>query len=281
MTGKFVPGQYVAGCRSDGSIHCGHESATGGWQQETFHAGSNAKTAALHRDSTICVVDDAGAIKCRHGMSEGGVSPAWVPLASPAPVEQLVPVAVGFCARHTDGRVSCWVDHRYDNDDDFLEGLPKKPRLSYVDGIENVTQLAAGQGVVCAITKTREVWCFHSENGKPNKLPTLTGATSLGANHVHTCAVVEGDVWCWGDNFLGQLGTGTGTGRIDPITEPVKVKASFKAVKVGTGRSATCALDDHGKVWCWGANESGQLGLPHIKYDEGWSKVVGIGPART
>lgn len=109
-------------------------------------------------------------------------------------------------------------------------------------------------------------------------MPTLTGATSIGANHLHTCAVVKGDVWCWGDNFLGQLGTSTSTKRFEPSGAPVKVKASFKAVKVGTGRDASCALDDRGKVWCWGANSSGQLGQPHLNSTQTWSKVVKIGP---
>lgn len=276
-SGTFIPGQYVAGCRADGSIRCGYEYMNGEWEEESFYTGADAKTAAIHRDSSMCVVDKAGAIKCRHGMSEGGVVDKWTALAAPAPVEQLVPVAVGFCARHADGRASCWVDHRYDNDDDFLDSLPKTPRLTYVKDVADVTQLAAGQNVVCAITKQAEVVCFGSEGGKPTKLASLTGATSIGANHLHTCAVVKGDVWCWGDNFLGQLGTGTGGGRIEPMSAPVKVKASFKAVKVGTGRDSTCALDDQGKVWCWGANNNGQLGQPHLKGTQEWSKVVGTG----
>lgn len=85
-------------------------------------------------------------------------------------------------------------------------------------------------------------------------------------------------MWCWGDGFLGQLGTGAGTGRIEPAMVPVKATTPFNAVKVGTGRESTCALDDHGKVWCWGANTYGQLGHPHTQRAEGWSKVLGIGP---
>lgn len=105
----------------------------------------------------------------------------------------------------------------------------------------------------------------------------MSGATSIGANHLHTCAVASGDVWCWGDNFLGQLGTGTGTKRIEPQHEPVKARTTFKAVKVGTGRDSTCALDDQGKVWCWGSNEHAQLGIPHLTMTDVWSKVVAIG----
>jgi alpha-tubulin suppressor-like RCC1 family protein len=281
LGGAFIPAQYVSACRTDGgAIRCGYAFNPGSWDEESFRPPgiTSAKTAAMHRDSSICVVDDKGAVQCRHGLSEGGLAPKWQPLASPSPVAELAPLAVGFCARHTNGRVSCWVDHRYDNDDDFLETLPKRATLKYIAGLEDVTQLAAGQNVACAITKSTDVWCFHSEEGKPTKLPALTGATSLGANSHHTCAVVKGDVWCWGDNFLGQLGNGAGTARIQPQQEPVKARATFKAVKVGTGRESTCALDDQGNVWCWGSNDSGQLGLAHVTYAEGWSKVVAIGP---
>ena len=130
------------------------------------------------------------------------------------------------------------------------------------------------------INKATEVWCWNADKPKPWQMTTLTGATALGANNQHTCAVLNGDVWCcWGDNFLGQLGIGTGDGRIHPVKDPVKAKATFKAVQVGTGRDSTCALDDHGKVWCWGVNHHGELGQPHLPMSlDAWSKVVGLGP---
>lgn len=115
ITGAFIPGQYIAGCRTEGgAVRCGAAYPSGEWEEQTFRAPkvTNVKTAAIHRDFSTCLVDDAGAVQCRHGMSEGGVAGAWTPLGAPAPVEQLVPLSTGFCARHANGRVSCWVDHR-------------------------------------------------------------------------------------------------------------------------------------------------------------------------
>jgi hypothetical protein len=281
--GTPIPAQYVSGCRNTGtSIRCGVPTLGGDWESDSImppRTVKTIKTAAIHRDGSICLVDGAGAVVCRHGMSEGGVDDRWVPLAAPAAVEELDPLAVGFCARHADGRVSCFVDHRYDNDDDFLETLPAG-KLTLVPGIEHATTLVTGQDIACVLTKTSEVWCWRADADAPRpwQMSSLTGATALGAGDRHHCAVLRGDVWCWGDGFLGQLGTGGGTGRIQPAKDPVRVKASFKAVQVGTGRESSCALDDQGKVWCWGANTYGQLGQPRVHRADGWSKVVGIGP---
>ncbi len=281
--GPFITGQYIAGCRNIGTaLRCDIPMMGGGWERESIAPdAASIKTAAIHRDGSVCVVDGAGAVQCRHGMSEGGVDDRWTPLPAPAPVVDLQPLAVGFCARHADGRVSCFVDRRYDNDDDFLETLPTG-RLELVPDVKDVAQLVTGQHEACVIKKDTSVWCFNADGPnrfKPWEMTALKGATSLGANHLHTCAVLSGDVWCWGDGFMGQLGDGVGTNRIEPAKAPMKVKAPFKAVEVGTGRDSSCALDDQGKVWCWGANTYGQLGHPRAfgRTTDG-TKVVGIGP---
>ncbi len=279
--GVRVPAQYLASCRATATaIRCEIPGYGGAWDRETIAAPKGVrsiKAAAMHRDASLCLVDAAGSVHCRHGMSEGGLDDRWVPLASPAPVADLAPLGVGFCARHTDGRASCFVDHRYDDDDDFLEALPTG-QLELVPGIADATSLVAGQGVACVITRTAEVWCWDGDRRQPWQVTALTGATALGANHLHHCAVKDGEVWCWGDNFLGQLGTGAGGGRITPERAPVRAKTSFRAVSVGTGRDSTCALDDQGLVWCWGANTYGQLGQRRVHRAEGWSRVVGLGP---
>ena len=74
----------------------------------------------------------------------------------------------------------------------------------------------------------------------------------------HSCGLTtSGGVKCWGGNFAGQLGDGTKSEKLLPIN----VAGLTNGVKsVSAGRLSTCALAEGGKVYCWGANQNGQLG---------------------
>ncbi|MBX3220493.1 MAG: hypothetical protein KF795_08245 [Labilithrix sp.] len=62
------------------------------------------------------------------------------------------------------------------------------------------------------------------------------------------CALLDdGTVACWGTNFGGQLGRGDVGGPEGAV--PVRV-TGLEAV---TSLDHTCAVDDAGAVWCWGA----------------------------
>ncbi|MBI2388415.1 MAG: hypothetical protein HYV09_02250 [Deltaproteobacteria bacterium] len=75
-----------------------------------------------------------------------------------------------------------------------------------------------------------------------------------------TCALVDGAVYCWGDNAAGRLGTPTAP----PATTPTKVAGLPRIVQLASMGTAShvVALDDTGGVWCWGTNDSRQCGLP-------------------
>lgn len=72
---------------------------------------------------------------------------------------------------------------------------------------------------------------------------------------VHTCAVVDGTLYCWGDNQNGALGLGDFESR----AVPTRVGTESDWGLVGSGAALTCALRV-GIVYCWGAGSSGQLG---------------------
>jgi hypothetical protein len=272
VTGPLVPGQYIASCRITGTrIACTEPTLGGDWDAIAIESKVRTiKSAAIHRDGSICLVDGSGSVACRHGMADNGVDETWRPLPAPGPVEDLQPLGVGFCARQRDERVSCFVDHRYDEDDKFLDKAPTA-KLVLVPKLEHVVQLATGQD------QAGEVWCWSEDHPQPIEVPALRGATAIAANHLHTCAIVRREVWCWGENDFGQLGDGHPTELADRVREPVRATLPFEAVKLGVGRDSTCALATTGHVWCWGSNVDGQLGVPHRRSSEQPLRVVGLG----
>lgn len=73
----------------------------------------------------------------------------------------------------------------------------------------------------------------------------------------HTCALWEGgQLQCWGDNSLGQLGDGT----VDDRAVPTDIDVGGTVLNVSAGSRHTCAVIAPSGVKCWGSNASGQLG---------------------
>jgi len=71
----------------------------------------------------------------------------------------------------------------------------------------------------------------------------------------HSCVLTDTNVWCWGANDFGQLGTGPS----GPQERPVRV-AGVAVMQITAGYGHTCAVLVGGGVACWGDNTSGQLG---------------------
>jgi alpha-tubulin suppressor-like RCC1 family protein len=67
-----------------------------------------------------------------------------------------------------------------------------------------------------------------------------------------------GEAFCWGNNTNGQLGDGTAGLEANP--RPVAVAGSRSWATISTGSSHTCGVTTAGDAYCWGENDSGQLG---------------------
>jgi len=80
---------------------------------------------------------------------------------------------------------------------------------------------------------------------------------SVAVSGSHACALREAGLYCWGENFAGQLGDGTTTDSERPVRVPIDT-ADIVEVAASTGR--TCVRRSGGTIECWGANNSGQAG---------------------
>ncbi|MBA2685044.1 MAG: hypothetical protein H0U66_11175 [Gemmatimonadaceae bacterium] len=79
-------------------------------------------------------------------------------------------------------------------------------------------------------------------------LVAFTSVTNAGD---HGCGLnAAHEAWCWGSDYVGQLGTQTFLYEGDPAPERVLGGLSF--VSIAAGRGWTCALTSAGVPYCWG-----------------------------
>jgi alpha-tubulin suppressor-like RCC1 family protein len=95
----------------------------------------------------------------------------------------------------------------------------------------------------------------------PNPIAGLSGCTSLAVGGAHACAVCNGDLSCWGDNSVGQLGIGmldTLPSTTTPMMVPPPANETWSSVVASV--RFTCGLAVSGHAYCWGFNPHGALG---------------------
>jgi alpha-tubulin suppressor-like RCC1 family protein len=85
-----------------------------------------------------------------------------------------------------------------------------------------------------------------------------SGVTAIAAGDLHTCAVVNGGVQCWGDNTNGDLGNNSTTQSNVPVTV-FGLASGSGATAIAAGGYHSCAVVNGG-VQCWGDNTNGDLG---------------------
>jgi len=233
-----------------------------------------AKTVSCTADHS-CALLAGGEVWCwgktRDGIlgdglaTEGSYKPVKVAGLAPA-----IQVAVGWnfaCARVKNGGVWCWgaSDHG-----ELGHGLtPRAPQPSPAQA-KTPTAVAelvgGGTGNCVRTTGSKQWWCWGSGDLVPKSLAHLDGAQSVARGSMHHCHVdAKGGVWCQGRNDRGQLGVDKKTSYVQT---PQAVQGLPAMVVVATGREHTCAATAAGKVWCWGSNGHGQLGVePGSAYD--------------
>ncbi|MCN9243593.1 Ig-like domain repeat protein [Streptomyces sp. RY43-2] len=90
-------------------------------------------------------------------------------------------------------------------------------------------------------------------------LPAGTQLTAVAGGGEHSLGLTsDGRVLAWGGNFFGQLGDGTLTDRLTPVT--VDLPAGTQVTAIAAGLNFSLALTSDGHVLAWGENVNGQLG---------------------
>lgn len=140
--------------------------------------------------------------------------------------------------------------------------------------LRGIAQVSAGGAHTCALTAGGGVKCWGANSAGQLGDGTTThrllpvdvvglssGVAAVSASESYTCALTTaGAVKCWGLNYYGQLGNGSGAwGATERLpVDVVGLNSGVAAISAGSGHA--CALTTEGDVWCWGRNHDGQLG---------------------
>ncbi len=201
-------------------------------------------TAIDASGSHACALFQDGTVKCwgSNDTGESGQAPSLVPVVpatAVAGVSGATAIALGFhhsCALVSSG-IACW---GFEGDGELGNGALQDAGVQMPQAVQILSgtmpsSLVAGDRVTCAWSPM-DVQCWGSGTGEqlgvipangaccepsPIAFPGLTGVQQLTLGAAHGCALLmNGTVECWGDDFYGQLGTGTGPKRTMP--QPVE-----------------------------------------------------------
>jgi alpha-tubulin suppressor-like RCC1 family protein len=196
------------------------------------------------------------------------------------------------CATLRDGAVECWGGN--------LGGMPIATHPETIGRATPKIEQRSARGRALAVTQ--EYRCLYGGNGaqcwgdpvfdacngddardaRRCAIAELVGVVHMDLDTSFGCAVVDdGAVKCWGSDSYGQTPS-AGDACFLNYPEPgcprplVGIEA---AIRVAVGTWHVCALDAHGGVTCWGANNFGQLGTPIAAGEEArWRDIHGPTP---
>jgi len=225
-----------------------------------------------------CALTGAGNVYCwgRNDSKQLGVgaSPQFSPILVPN-LTNVQSIAAGgnhTCVLLIGGKVQCWGDNqRGQLGNNNL--VPSESPIT-VENLPVIKSLTAGFDHTCVITETNAGMCWggngagqlgigntESSVKSPTNVQNLqSGLLAIKSFKSHTCAIKESAIDCWGNNQYGQLGNGQqGVGVYSSVPVEVFIQKN-QFVSIGTGNDFTCVRTKDGLVYCWGKNDSGQLG---------------------
>ncbi|SEU37223.1 Alpha-tubulin suppressor [Myxococcus fulvus] len=149
-----------------------------------------------------------------------------------------------------------------------------EPTPRQVNNLPTIRAIAAGHNHALALDADGKVWAWGKNDfGQlgtgsttpgmvlvPTLVTLLPRAKAIAAGAAHSLAIDEqfGNVWGWGQNSSGQVGTGTTS--TAPVLTPTAVPGVFAATQVRAGLAFSMIIMGNGVVKAWGLNASGQLG---------------------
>ena len=201
-------------------------------------------------------------------------SPAWIGVD--APNKEIHLGHEHGCSLASSGQVWCWGAGSHGQ-----MGWGSKNAKNGPGYIENPASsfkaLSVGVDTACAISTAGPTYCWgRNEFGQagtdtagadvlaPVALTTALKFTAVDVGGDHSCALENGNVWCWGGIGAGGVDQnllGDGAGKASVV--PVKVLKLSGITALTVAQDHNCAIKGDKSVWCWGSNGAAALGQQH------------------
>lgn len=213
----------------------------------------------------------------------------WANSFSPLQVKaggvKFVQIEIGYkhvCALTAGGEVYCWGYDKWGEIGIDQNGPGTDPNNSYdpayFDSPQQVAKaysfkrIVVGYYFTCGLTKATPTEVYSWGKNGNGSLGTGDWTSSynprkvVGDHHFekhqggsyseHSCGIkANGEAWCWGYDYKGNLGVGT----TSPMFTPQQIQ-TFKFSQISTSGLHSCGYTLDEQLMCWGGNDSGQLG---------------------
>ncbi len=192
------------------------------------------------------------------------------------------------CAVVSGGAVWCWGDNSHLQIGNASVGAFSDVAVQ-VGSLTGATSISAGSSHFCVGTSAHTAWCW----GRGNVLQLGNGAFSdtstpaqvafpadagtvqvqdIGLGNYFSCAHtgLPAEVWCWGENRFGSLGSIINQTSANPsqvALSPAQETIGLNHVEGGDDHA--CIRISNSDLYCWGGNESGQLANVVVPTDGG------------
>lgn len=237
--------------------------------------GVSDVVALTSNGEAFCVQESDGSVWCWGILPDATFEAkptAPTKLTDLGEVTSLTGIYAGMCVTRPDQTLACW---GYNGQGGLGDGtlVSSSTPVSPVGLTDVVGVVGSSVGShVCALRANGSVACW-GDNGQgqlgtgevglslssvPLEVAGDAQFVGLSLGNNHSCGMTAtGEVWCWGANYNGELGSGFSR-PLEPT--PHLLPNIDDAVGLAAGNSLTCALHEGGEVSCLGFNDDGQVG---------------------
>jgi alpha-tubulin suppressor-like RCC1 family protein len=263
---------HACAIEDDGSLYCWGENDDGELGNTLRTIATRPTRVQLPLAATDIAAGDIGTCASRAGGEVacwGVVTGTQASTPATAPITNVTTLgnpSGHMCALDPASNVRCWGQNLYGQ---LGNGsvIDSPTPVTFATG---ATAVASDDGVSCAVIGGAVRCAGHNNNGQlgdntnmdrstPVNAMGITTALEVTTNGRSTCARLPDDVMCWGLNDHGQLGDSSGTGvqRVPVLVDRTSYGGAPTDISMGHDHACLVAA---GRVWCFGLNDSGQLG---------------------